>query len=130
MKHKYTYPAIFYKEDEGYSIIFPDFGGGSQGSDLDDAMYNAQEFLDSIVAYYLDENMSLPTPTDINTYQHDSNFKDYDYITTLVRANPLRFSQKKVRKNVTIPEYLNLKAEEDHLNISKFLTDELVKIYG
>lgn len=130
MKQTYTYPAVFYKEDNGYTIIFPDFGGASQGDNLDDAMYNAQEFLDSIVAYYMDENIPLPQPTDMKNYEHDPIFKNYDYITTLVRANPLRFSQKKVRKNVTIPEYLNLKAEEDHLNISRFLTDELAKIYG
>lgn len=126
----YTYPAIFYKEENGYSIIFPDFSGGSQGSNLDDAMYNAQEFLDSTVAYYLDENIPLPTPTDLKNYNHDPIFKDYDYITTLVKANPLRFSQKKIRKNVTIPEYLNLKAEENHLNMSKFLTDKLMEVYG
>lgn len=126
----YTYPAIFYKEKNGYSIIFPDFSGGSQGNTLDDAMYNAQEFLDSTVAYYLDENIPLPTPTDLKKYNHDPIFKDYDYITTLVKANPLRFSQKKIRKNVTIPEYLNLKAEENHLNMSKFLTDKLMEVYG
>lgn len=126
----YTYPAIFYKEDNSYSIIFPDFAGGLQGDDLDDAMYNAQEFLDSIVAYYLDEDLVLPKPTDMSTYEHDSYFEGCDYITTLVRANPLRFSQKKVRKNVTIPEYLNIKAEENHLNMSKFLTDALNKLYG
>lgn len=126
----YTYPAIFYKEEQGYSIIFPDFPGGSQGDDIDDAMNNAQEFLDSAVAYYLDENMPLPNPTNFENYEPEPIFKNYDYITTLIKANPLRFSQKKVRKNVTIPEYLNLKIEEEHLNVSKFLTDKLLEIYG
>ena len=125
----YTYPAIFYKEENGYSIIFPDFPGGSQGDNIDDAMYSAQEFLDSIIAYYLDENIPLPQPTDLNNYTNDPMFKDYNYVTTLIKANPLRFSQKKVRKNVTIPEFLNLRIEKDHLNVSKFLTDKLMEIY-
>lgn len=86
-------------------------------------MYKAQELLDSTAAYYLNENIPSPTPTDLKNYTPDPIFKDYAYITTLVKANPLRCSQKKICKNVTIPEYLNLKAEENHLNMSKFLTD-------
>lgn len=125
IKITHTYPAIFYKEEKGYSIIFPDFNGGTQGDDIDEAMTNAQEFLDSIVAYYLDENLELPKPTDLNEYQHDEIFKDYEYITTLIKADPLRFSEKKVRKQLTIPEYLNLRAEKENLNMSKFLTEAL-----
>ena len=36
-----------------------------------------------------------------------------------------KYHSKKVRKNVTIPEYLNTLAEEKHLNFSQVLTEAL-----
>ena len=43
---KKTYPAIFIPEESGFSVIFPEFSGGTQGKDLEDAMYQAKEMLD------------------------------------------------------------------------------------
>ncbi|WP_019320392.1 type II toxin-antitoxin system HicB family antitoxin, partial [Streptococcus mutans] len=50
-----SYPAIFHKEEEGYWVEFPEFGGGTQGEDLEEAMKNARQMLESVLASYLDE---------------------------------------------------------------------------
>ena len=124
---KKSYPAIFSVEENGYSVVFPDFAGATQGNDLEEAMSNAKEFLDGILAYYIDEDISLPSPTDLHQL---NNLRDNE-IVSLVQGNPAPFIQKKtVRKNVTVPEWLVTKAEKDKLNFSKILTDALLKIYG
>ena len=42
-----VYPAIFYKAVEGgYVVMFPDLdNGATQGENLEDAMYMAQDFI-------------------------------------------------------------------------------------
>ena len=39
---KKTYPAIFIPEESGFSVVFPEFSGGTQGKDLEDAMFQAK----------------------------------------------------------------------------------------
>lgn len=62
-------------------------------------MYNAQEFLDLMVAY---EDIPLPMSTDLKKYNHNPIFNHHDYITALVKADSLRFSQKKSVKYIKI----------------------------
>ena len=119
-----TYPAIFHVAEEGgYWIEFPEFKGGTQGDNIDEALYNAHEFLASITAYYIDEKMELPIPTDIREINVEDGF------VSLVQANPLPFikGNKTVRKNVTVPEWLAKKAEKENVNFSETLTDALLE---
>lgn len=127
MEMKKSYPAIFTKEDDGFSVVFPDFAGATQGDDLEEAMSNAKEFLDTILAYSIDENLEIPEPTDIKHLQGE----DENTFISLIQGDPSPFIRKKtVRKNVTIPEWLAAKGEKDKANFSQILTDALFKKYG
>lgn len=124
---KKSCPAVFSKEDEGFSIIFPDFAGAAQGDNLEDALSNAKEFLDGILAYYIDEDIPLPEPTEIVASQVESNTQ----FVSLIQGDPSPYIKKKtVRKNVTIPEWLASRGEKDNVNFSKLLTDALFEKYG
>ena len=118
-----TYPAIFHKEGGGYWVEFPDFGGGTEGSDLEAAMINAREMLEGILASYLDEGMKLPTSTDIQTLNVADGF------ATLIQANPTPFlkNSRAIRKNVTVPEWLVRFADREQINYSEVLTKALEK---
>ncbi len=124
---KKSYPAIFTKEVAGYSVCFPDFAGATQGDNFEEAMSNAKEFLDGILAYYIDENLALPAATDLKQF----NLNNETEILSFVQGDPSPYIQKKtVRKNVTIPEWLASRGEKDHANFSQILTDALFKKYG
>lgn len=118
-----TYPAIFHKEGGGYWVEFPDFGGGTEASDLEAAMINAREMLEGILASYLDDGMKLPTSTDIQT------LKVTDGFATLIQANPTPFlkNSRAIRKNVTVPEWLVRFADREQINYSEVLTKALEK---
>lgn len=116
-----TYPAIFHKENQGYWVEFPGFGGGTQGNNLEEAMKHAREFLESTLALYLDEGMTLPERVDLDTLEAPDGF------VTLVQADPTPFikNNKAIRKNVTVPEWLTKLADREGINYSEVLTKAL-----
>lgn len=124
---KKTYPAIFISEENGFSVIFPEFSGGTQGKDLEDAMYQAKEMLDGLLSFYIEENLPLPKPSDI----HDIQTENKTSLVTLIQGDPTRFLEKKtIRKNVTIPEWLAVRGEKDGVNFSQMLTESLFEKYA
>lgn len=118
-----SYPAIFHKEKKGYWVEFPEFGGGTQGEDLEEAMKSARQMLESVLASYLDEGMKLPSPSDIREVSVDDGF------VTMIQADPSPYlrNNKAVRKNVTVPEWLVRLADRDQVNYSEVLTKALEK---
>lgn len=62
---RYTYPAIFTKEKNGYSVSFPDFEGVfSEGDTFEQAIDMSAEALGMAVLHYIDHGMKLPEPTE------------------------------------------------------------------
>ena len=124
---KKSYPAIFISEENGFSVIFPEFSGGTQGKDLEDAMYQAKEMLDGLLSFYIEENLPLPKPSDIHYIQTENKTS----FVTLIQGDPTRFLEKKtIRKNVTIPEWLAVRGEKDGVNFSQMLTESLFEKYA
>lgn len=118
-----TYPAMFHKEEEGYWVEFPEFGGGTQGEDLEEAMQNARQMLESVLASYLDEGMALPDPSDIQELSAEDGF------VTMIQADPSPYlkNNRAIRKNVTVPEWLVRLADRNQINYSEVLTKALEK---
>lgn len=117
-----SYPALFYQESDGsYWVEFPEFAGGTHGDNIEDAMKNAHEMLESILAAYIDEDMEFPIPSDITQLTIENGF------VSLIQVNPIPFIRhnKAIRKNVTVPEWLVRLADRQKLNYSEILTDAL-----
>ena len=60
-----AYPAQLEAEgDGGYVVTFPDFGlGATQGDSLDEALVQAADLLETMVANYMAEGWDLPAPS-------------------------------------------------------------------
>ena len=99
-----TYPAIFHKEGTGYWVEFPEFGGGTEGKNID-------------------EGMALPTPSDILKIEVSDGF------VSMIQVDPAPFvrSNKAIRKNVTVPEWLVRLADREKINYSEVLAQALEK---
>lgn len=62
----YCFPAIFYRENKGYSVIFPDLqhnGGNTQGEDFEEAFKGSKEVLEMVLYWLEKENQSIPKPS-------------------------------------------------------------------
>ena len=60
-----AYPARLEAEaDGGYVVTFPDFGvGATQGDSLDEALAQAADLLETMIANYMAEGWDLPAPS-------------------------------------------------------------------
>lgn len=63
---KYTYPAVFHKEEEGYWVEFPDwksfYVGGTFGVGYKEALYMAEDLLGLMCYYQEKDNLPFPAP--------------------------------------------------------------------
>ncbi|WP_311678595.1 type II toxin-antitoxin system HicB family antitoxin [Sneathia vaginalis] len=140
------YPAIFFEEEVvGYSVFFPGFPFATQGENINDAFYMSTEFLGIQLNDYYEEHKEFPTPLDINKIDveefmkkelnsTDEEIKNAKYFKTLVPIDYYRFlklSDKKIiRKNVSIPRWLNKIGKRNNINFSKVLKEALMKELG
>ena len=70
-----SYSAIFHKEDDGsFWVEIPGFGGGTEGDDVEEAMKNAWEMLNSLFAAYLDEGLELLKVVDMSELSVEDGF--------------------------------------------------------
>lgn len=117
---EYIYPAIFEQNSDGsYTITFPDLPGCiSEGKSLGNAMDMAQSALTQWIEYLLEEKESIPNPRNIKTIKPIKN-----QFVNLVRAN-IR-DNRAVRRTVSIPGWLDAKAADAGVSLSKILQEAL-----
>jgi len=119
---KYTYPAIFEKEQEsGYSIYFPDIDGCyTQAENTADGIENAADAL-CLMLYEL-EKQGKPIPKSRNIKDIVVNEDD---LVTLVACDTQFYKNyyegKSVKINATIPLWLKEEGEKKHVNFSQIL---------
>lgn len=131
-----AYPAIFYKanDTEGYYVVFPDFdGGATEGSDEQDALYMAQDWLGINLYDYFVGRKDFPRVSSIKDLSLDPEEAEYaileDSFISLVGLDIAEYvkqvDKKTVKKTLTIPSYLNEMGKSMHINFSQVLTDAL-----
>ena len=121
MKDIYIFPAVFLKEEDGYSVSFPDIDRAfTCGETFEEALFMAKDCLE----LNLDTVDEIPHVTDIDKIKLNEN----EYLV-MVQADMLNFRKKKdnkpVKKTLTIPKWLNDLGIEKKINFSKVLQDAL-----
>ena len=135
------YPAIFYKEEGGrYSVCFPDFDVATCGDDLNDAMNMAIECLAVQLKSLKEDGEDFPAPSPVDKVDPVSYAKELggsipsDYFVTLISVDADEYAglhfNKSVRKNLTIPRWLNEKALAQGINFSQVLQEALLEKVG
>lgn len=126
---KRVYPAIFTKDKEWYIVELPDFDITTQGNGLADAMDMARDALNLMGMQFQDEGKKLPESSDmkqIKTYAEqfctliDCDFEEYRKA----------LDNRAVKKNCTLPSWLNKKAEAANINFSAVLQEALIDKLG
>ena len=126
---RYAYPAIFTPENNGcYSVDFPDIDGCyTCGDNLSDAIYMAEDALALMLYHY--EVEDLPLPVISGEYE----LKDDEFVN-YIRCDTLEYQKmnnnKSVKKTLTIPEWLNERAERANVNFSGILQEALKEKLG
>jgi len=129
---KLTYPACFYKDEESgaYAVEVPDLPGCATGGDtLADAILMGIDAASGWVLTELEDGRPIPPSSTIESVHPESN----GFVSMLVLdmdAYAEKYGSKAVRKNLTIPAWLNTFAEAQKVNFSQILQDALTEIYN
>ncbi|MEI3164033.1 MAG: type II toxin-antitoxin system HicB family antitoxin [Lachnospirales bacterium] len=130
-----VYPACFFKEENGYSIIFPDLNWLSTcGSNLQEAMEMAVDCLAGYLYTCKKDNEDIPEPSDINNIDIKAIEKELEISSDNAFVNMIAVDvaeyakshfEKSVKKTLTIPMWLNNAAIEQGINFSQTLQNAL-----
>jgi len=128
---KYVYPALFHPEDDGiFFISFPDLDGCfTQGSSIAEGMDMAADALNLMLWHMEEERMPIPEPSPLQKLKVEHG----DFLT-LIGADTLSYRKqhdtKAVRKNLSIPRWLDTLATERNINFSNILQNALMRELG
>ena len=128
---KLIYPACFYPHEnqEGYTVEVPDLPGCvTEGSNLIDAIAMATDAACGWVLDELEDGKKLPKASSPNDITIDTTISNDGFINLLVLDMDTyteKFGKKSVRKNVTIPAYLNTFVEQNGYSLSQVLQEAL-----
>jgi predicted RNase H-like HicB family nuclease len=135
-----NYPAVFMKSSDGYMVDFPDFDClATEGESLDHAIAMATDALALRVFYADIDGYDLPKPSDIKAVdvqavKDEYETPDCDAFVNIISVNAEEYAKahliKYVRKNVTIPDWLEQRAKEKHINFSLALQQTLASRLG
>lgn len=116
------YPAVFTQGDDYITVTFPDVPEAiTQGRDQQEAYTMATEVLGIV----LEDYTSYPQPSDLASVQEEYPNGIIALINIDMATYKRKYHSKKIRKNVTIPEWLNELAEDNNVNFSQVLTEAL-----
>lgn len=127
---KYAFPAIFRPEGDHFFIFFPDLEECvSQGDSLKECCELAEDALNLALWQREERREEIPTASDIRTLTHERGD-----IVTLVKADTLAYSRlydtKAVKKTLSIPRWLDTRAQAKGVNFSYILQQALIKELG
>ncbi|MEE0777102.1 MAG: type II toxin-antitoxin system HicB family antitoxin [Bacillota bacterium] len=121
---KAAYPVVLTQGESFVVVQIPDFNIGTQGVDFADAMYMARDAIGLMGIDMEDDKEEIPTPTDLRSIKAEE-----DSIVTLVDVDFAEYRRKHekrmVKKNCTIPSWLNERAEAEGVNFSNVLQTAL-----
>jgi hypothetical protein len=122
MNNILIYPAIFTKEDDGFWVNFIDFDGVySDGDDLQEATLNASKALGLL----LEDMSEYPQPTtDVSKIKLEKN-QFISFLSIDLNVYREKFSNKTIKKTLSLPAWLNTMALENNINFSETLKEAL-----
>lgn len=130
---KLIYPACFYPDDEqpgAYAVEVPDLPGCVSGGDsLAEAILMATDAASGWVLDELEDGKPVPPASPQESIVVDEPGAFVSMLLLDMDAYAEKYGEKAVRKNLTIPAWLNTFAESNHINFSKVLQDSLTAIY-
>ncbi len=129
---KLVYPACFYplENNPGFTVEVPDLPGCvTEGDSLADAIKMAEDAASGWVLDELEDGKPIPPSSRLQDVHPCTGNGFVSLICLDMDAYAEKYGQKAVRKNLTIPAWLNAFAEKRGVNFSQVLSDALTDLY-
>ena len=131
---KNVYPAFFTITDTIILVEVPDLEILTEGKDMKNAIEMARDDIKLKCVSLEDDKKEIPLPSEISSLDvNNGTFaEDGTTVISLVDIDSEEYRRKidtkAVRKNVTIPSWLNYEAEHAGINISRVLQEALMEV--
>lgn len=132
-----AYPACFLKEDQGYSVVFPDLNYlATCGNTLEEALTMAVDCLAGYLYRLQEDEETAPAASAIDKInakevagelEVSSDGAFVNIVTVDVAEYAKIHFEKSVKKTLTIPAWLNDAALAKNLNFSQVLREALME---
>jgi len=124
---KRAYPVVLTKGEKYIVAFVPDFNINSQGKDYAEVIEMVRDAIGVMGIDIEDSKEELPVPSDIIKVIEEYN----EDLVTLVDVDFDEYRRKNelktVRRNVSLPSWLNVEAERAGINVSAILQMALMK---
>lgn len=128
---KLIYPAVFKPfsdQSGGYVVEFPDLPGCvTEGKNLEQAIEMGIDAASGWILGELEEGEQIPRASDYSEIITESGCM-VNMLLLDLDSYEEKYGEKAVRKNLTIPAWLNTFAEKNNINFSKLLQEALLSM--
>ncbi len=127
---RYYYPAVFtYAPGQEIAVVFPDLDVATSGEDDAAALLSARELLGCVLLGLEEDGDELPKPTPMRdlTLEQGETAVLVDVFMPAVR---MAENNRSVNRTVTLPAWLNARAQANNINFSQVLQEALKEQLG
>mgnify|MGYP004469106463 FL=1 len=125
---KIAYPIIMTKGEKFIVVFIPDFNINTQGKDIPDSIEMARDAIGLIGTDMEDDGEALPEASSLDDVRTNA---PSNSIVSLVDVDFDEYRKKNdmraVKKNCTLPSWLNYEAEKANINFSQLLQQALIQ---
>ena len=120
MRDCFIYPATYEQEDNGtLSVYFPDIDNCfTFGETVEECLRNAKECLELFIETEMEAGNELPIPSKYDDIRGNK-------FLVIAEIENMKKQNRAVNKTVTLPYWLNVAAESEHINFSGVLQEAL-----
>jgi len=133
---KAVYPVIFTPSENVILIEVPDLEILTEGESIVNAIDMARDAIGLKIISLEYDKTEIPNPTnlfDINIENSTFAEEGKSYVSMVdvdITEYRKKVDNKSVRRNVTLPNWLNVEAEKAHINVSKVVQEALMEKLG
>lgn len=133
---KAVYPVIFTPSENVILIEVPDLEILTEGESIVNAIDMARDAIGLKIISLEYDKTEIPNPTnlfDINIENSTFAEEGKSYVSMVdvdITEYRKKVDNKSVRRNITLPNWLNIEAEKAHINVSKVVQEALMEKLG
>lgn len=130
---KKIYPVIFTQTETDVLVEVPDLEILTQGTDMENAFEMARDAISVTIVSMEDNGEKIPKESELENIKAEKGtfFGKGKSFVSFVDADITEYRKKidtkPVRRNVSIPSWLNYAVNEAHINVSKVLREALIE---
>jgi len=121
---KFAYPIVLKRDGKFFFTSVPDCEISTQGDDVVHAIEMARDAIALWCLDRLEDELELPVPSELASIATE----DGDILTLVdidIEAYKRRYETRTIRRNITLPNWLNEEVNKSGINVSAFIQNAL-----